>query len=58
MERPEDFEERQESATETYGDTEPAAGTDAQRADEDRSGEGRFGGTESASGTEERRTDG
>ena len=61
MERPEDFEERQESATETYGETEPAGGGEAAQADEDRSREGRFGGTErpeSTSDTEERRTDG
>jgi hypothetical protein len=61
MERPEDFEERQESATETFGETEPAAGGDAAQVDEDRSRDGRFGGTdrpESTSDTEERRTDG
>ena len=64
MERPEDFEERQESAPETYGETEPAGGADAARADEDRSSEGRFGGTDRVGGdefpsdTEERRTDG
>jgi hypothetical protein len=57
MERPEDFEERQESATETFGDTEPAAGDDATRVDEDRSGQGRFG-ADQPSETEERRTDG
>ena len=61
MERPEDFEERQESEAEIYGGTEPAGGGEAAQVDEDRSREGRFGGTdrpESTSDTEERRTDG
>ena len=61
MERPEDFEEREESGAEPFGVTEPDAGGEAARVDEDRSREGRFGGTgrpESPPDTEERRTDG
>ena len=64
MERPEDFEERQESETEIFGGTEPAGGGEAAQVDEDRSREGRFGGTDRVGGdefpsdTEERRTDG
>jgi hypothetical protein len=60
MERPEDFEERKESATEEYGQAETDGGASAATADEDRDREGRFGGEDTpqaTSDTEERRTD-
>ena len=58
MERPEDFEDREEPEAEPFGVTGPDSGGEAARVDEDRSREGRFGGTdrpESPSDTEERR---
>ena len=46
MERPEDFEEREEPDEDLDGATEPDADGEAPRVDEDRSREGRFGSTE------------
>ena len=52
MERPEDFEEREEPDREVFGETQPEGGGEAARVDEDRSREGRF------ESTQERRADG
>ena len=46
MERPEDFEDREETEAEPFGVAEPDSGGEAARVDEDRSREGRFGGTD------------
>lgn len=59
-ERPEDFEQRQETATEEYGQFESEGGATAATADEERTREGRFGAEESPEPTsdpEEHRTD-